>query len=42
MSQAQPSLQMLILPNKMCGCTVTAVDGLCKAAVMWGDMTPFG
>jgi len=41
MSQVQPSLQMLVLPNKVCGCTTTAVDGLCMAAVMWGDMTPY-
>jgi len=41
MSQVQPSLQILILPNKVCGCTATADDGLCMAAVMWGNMTPY-
>jgi hypothetical protein len=39
MSQVQYSLQML--PHMVCGCTTTTVDGLCMAAVMWGNMPPY-
>jgi hypothetical protein len=40
-SQVQYSLQMLILPHMVCGCTATTVDGLCMAAVMQGNMPPY-
>jgi hypothetical protein len=39
--QAQPSLRLLILHGKVCGCTTTAVDGLWVAAAMCRDTTAY-
>jgi hypothetical protein len=39
--QAKPSLQLLILHGRVCGCTATAVDGLWVDAAMCRDTTAY-